>query len=186
VRILYLHGFASSPDSKKGMAMAARFGEVERLDLRVPSAERLSLAAMIETTRAAIGDGPVVLIGSSLGGLTAAWVAASDPRVARLVLFAPAFRLAERWQRRLSQDPALAAHADFLAEAAQIDVGFPDVRVPTLILHGVHDDVVPVEISRAFAADRPHVRLIELDDDHQLLTSIPRLLSEIELFLRDP
>ena len=146
--ILYLHGFASGPRSQKGTAVAAHFPGTRCLDLRVPSPERLSLAAMIETTRAAI-TGPVVLIGSSLGGLTAARVAEREPRALRLVLFAPAFQLADRWRARLAADPSLAPHTDFLEEAARIDVGFPDVRVPTLVLHGVHDDVVPVETSRA-------------------------------------
>ena len=81
MKILYLHGFASGPGSKKGVAVAQRFAargvEVERLDLRIPSIERLSLGAMIARTRAAIGGerDRAVLIGSSLGGLTAARVA---------------------------------------------------------------------------------------------------------------
>jgi hypothetical protein len=46
-----LHGFASGPGSKKGRAVAERFAargtEVERLDLRVPSLERLSLGRLM-------------------------------------------------------------------------------------------------------------------------------------------
>lgn len=196
-RILYLHGFASGPGSKKGVAVAARLGDVERLDLRVPSIERLSLAAMIATTRAAIG-GPrdrAILIGSSLGGLTAARVAEADARVCALVLLAPAFRFGERWQGLLGEgewietpDHATGGtariHAGFAREAAAIDVGWPDVRVPTLILHGVHDEVVPVTLSREWAAGQRHVRLVELDDGHELLASLPVILDEIEAFIR--
>lgn len=196
-RILYLHGFASGPGSKKGVAVAARLGDVERLDLRVPSIERLSLAAMIATTRAAIG-GPrdrAILIGSSLGGLTAARVAESDARVCALVLLAPAFRFGERWKERFADEAWIETpdhatggtariHGEFAREAAAIDVGWPDVRVPTLILHGVHDEVVPVTLSREWAAGKRHVRLVELDDGHELLTSLPRILDEIEAFIR--
>jgi pimeloyl-ACP methyl ester carboxylesterase len=195
-RVLYLHGFASGPGSKKGVAVAARLGGVDRLDLRVPSIERLSLAAMIATARAAIG-GPrdrAILIGSSLGGLTAARLAEDEPRVCMLILLAPAFRFAERLRARVGPDGWIETHdhatggtarihPDFVREAEGIDAagdGWPDVRVPTVILHGTRDDVVPIELSRQFAADRPHVRLIELDDDHELLATLPVILDVIE------
>jgi pimeloyl-ACP methyl ester carboxylesterase len=206
--ILYLHGFASGPGSKKGVAVAQRFGargvDVQRLDLRIPTIERLSLGAMIARTRAAIG-GPAdraVLIGSSLGGLTAARVAAQDPRVCMLVLLAPAFRFADRWKARLGPEGWAAwmrdgwldthdhatggtarVHADFAIEAAAIDDGWPDVRIPTLVIHGVHDDVVPVENSRTWAAGKRHVRLVELDDGHELVATLPVVLAELERFL---
>jgi pimeloyl-ACP methyl ester carboxylesterase len=208
MRYLYLHGFASGPNSKKGVAFAEHFAALgrplERLDLRVPSLEHLRLSAMIDTVRAAIGPDPAtraVLLGSSLGGLTAARVAERDPRVVALVLLAPAFQLAERWRTTLG--PAFddwrrtgwrevhdyrtggTARVDFgfVEDAAAVDVGFPDVRVPTLILHGTADDVVPVEHSRRFAAGRPHVRLLELPDGHELVASLPTLLAESERFL---
>lgn len=204
MQLLYLHGFASGPLSKKGVAFEQHFAAkgitIERLDLRVPSFEHLRLSAMIETTRAAIKE-PAILIGSSLGGLTAARVAERDDRVRALVLLAPAFQLAHRWRESLGEGydawqssgwravmdytTGQAAKVDFgfIQDAQEIDVGFPDVRVPTLILHGVHDDVVPIERTRAFAADRPHVEVIELDDGHELVASIPRLLVEAEAFI---
>src|SRR6185503_3591212 len=106
-RYLYLHGFASGPRSKKGVALAAHFerrgATLERLDLRVPSLEHLRLSAMLETIAEAIG-GPrerAGVLGSSLGALAAARLAENDARVAALVLLAPAFRLGDRWRRRL-------------------------------------------------------------------------------------
>lgn len=206
MRYLYLHGFASGPGSKKGVAFAEHFAArglaIERLDLRVPSFEALRLSSMIEAVRAAIGEHRAVVFGSSLGGLTAARVAERDPRVAALVLLAPAFQIVERWRTSLAGEFAdwqrtgwrsvhdfttgrpARIHFGFIDDAEAIDIGFPDVRVPTLILHGTGDDVVPVETSRRFAADRPHVELIELDDGHELIASLPRLLAESERFLR--
>jgi hypothetical protein len=55
--------------------------------------------------------------------------------------------------------------------------------VPTLVFHGVRDDAVPVARSRTFAAGRANVELVELDDDHQLVTSVPRILDGAEPFL---
>jgi len=42
---------------------------------------------------------------------------------------------------------------------------------------------VAIERSREFAAGKRHVRLVELDDGHELIASIPRLLEEADRFL---
>jgi pimeloyl-ACP methyl ester carboxylesterase len=204
-RLLYLHGFGSGPGSAKGVAFAEHFARrglaIDRLDLRVPSLDHLRLSAMIERTREAIG-GPgdrAVLIGSSLGGLTAARVAERDPRIVALVLLAPGFQMVERlralpgwddWQRtgwREIHDyqDRRPARVDFgfVEDAMAVDAGTPELRVPALILHGAHDDVVPIAASREVAAGRPNARLIELPDGHDLLASLPRLLDETDRFL---
>ena len=109
-RFLYLHGFGSTANSKKGVAVsehfAARGVTIERLDLRVPSMERLAFGAMLERTREAMGgpDDRAILIGSSLGGLTACRVAEEDARVCALVLLAPALRAAEQLRRRVGEE----------------------------------------------------------------------------------
>src|SRR5262245_14562812 len=106
-RWLYLHGFASGPQSQKGVKLSQHFATrgvtLERLDLRAPSLERLSFVAMTATVVTALGGvrDRAVVFGSSLGGLTAARVAEADARVCALVLLAPAFRMAERWRARM-------------------------------------------------------------------------------------
>ena len=210
-RWLYLHGFASGPASYKGRAMAAHYAAqgvpLELRDLRRPSLERLRLSTLIAETRGALG-GPAdraVIFGSSLGGLTACRVAEEDARVCALVLMAPAFRLMERWRLRLGEEGWRAweqsgwlevfdyaeqkpARVDFgfALDAAAADAGsggWPDVRVPTLIVHGTRDEVVDVELSRAFAAGKRHVRLVEVDDDHELTASLPVIQREADAFL---
>jgi uncharacterized protein len=206
-RFLYLHGFGSGPRSTKGVAFANHFAErgvtVERLDLRVPSLAHLRLSAMLDVTTRALGapDDRAVVFGSSLGGLTAARLAERDPRVVALVLLAPAFQLVARWRATLGPawgewqrtgwrevldyttgQPARVDYG-FVEDVAAIDIGFPEVRVPTLILHGTRDDTVPVRHSRIFAAGRSNVRLVELDDGHELVASLPRLLAEAEAFV---
>jgi pimeloyl-ACP methyl ester carboxylesterase len=208
---LYLHGFASGPDSGKGRAVAthyeARGTQVRRLDLRRPSMDHLRLSAMIAHVKGEIG-GPrdrAVLFGSSLGGLTAARVAEGDPRVCALVLLAPAFRLIERWAKRMGEKAWRAwqesnvletpdyAHGgmarvdyEFADEAARIDAaggGWPDVRVPTLIVQGARDDVVDPNLSREWSRGKRHVRLVEVDDGHELGASVSRILEEADRFL---
>jgi pimeloyl-ACP methyl ester carboxylesterase len=210
-RWLYLHGFASGASSYKGLAIAAHYAQrgvaIERLDLRIPSFERLRLRQMIASVRTAIGgeNDRAVLFGSSLGGLTACRVAEEDPRVCALVLLAPAFRIMERWRERLGEAGWKAwqttgwldtldyisktmSRVDFgfAEEAAALDErsgGFPDVRVPTLIVHGVNDPVVDVALSRRFAEGKRHVRLVEVDDGHELAASLDRIKSEADTFL---
>jgi len=103
--VVYLHGFASSPDSSK----ARRF-ERELAALGIgfacpnfnePAFETLTTTRMLDQTAAAIGaagPGPVALIGSSLGAFVAVHAAvrermkpAVDRTVDRLILLAPAF-----------------------------------------------------------------------------------------------
>jgi len=42
---------------------------------------------------------------------------------------------------------------------------------------------VQIDHSRRFAAGKRHVRIVELDDDHELVRSLPRLLEEADAFL---
>ena len=208
---IYLHGFASGAGSRKGVGLAAHFAargvELERLDQRLPSLERLRLSVMMRAVERAIGGerDRAIVFGSSLGGLTAARVAEQDARVCALVLLAPAFCFVERWRARLG-DAAFAAWEEsgwldivdytngqparidfeFVRDLALIDArssGWPDVRVPTLIVHGRADTTVPIELSRTWARNKRHVRLVEVDDDHDLLVTLPTIALEAEQFL---
>ena len=206
MQVLYLHGFASGPKSKKAVAFAEHYGQrgiaVERLDLRVPSFEHLRLSAMIDHVRAQV-RGPAIVIGSSLGGLTAAHVAAREPRVQAAVLLAPAFQLVERWRAQLeaagewddwkksgwrevydySTGDSARIDYGFIEDAERVDTGFPDVKQPALILHGTGDETVPITRSREFAHAHGNARLVELADGHELGNVIPQLLAESDRFL---
>jgi hypothetical protein len=211
-RWLYLHGFASGPESSKGVALAAHYARqgihLERLNLRQPSMEHLRLSAMMRTVREAMGGEQerAVLFGSSLGGLTACRVAEEDARVCALVLLAPAFRVAEQLRRRLGAEgmrrweqqgwQETEDHAEkrpvrvdfgFFQDAEAIDArtgGWPDVRVPTLIIHGRRDDTTDLSASRQWARGKRHVRLVEVDDGHELVASLERIAAEADDFLR--
>ena len=74
----------------------------------------------------------------------------------------------------------------FARDAEAVDArgdGWPDVRVPTLIVHGRGDAVVDVDLSRAFAAGKRHVRLVEVDDGHELTASLDLIKREADMFL---
>ena len=70
-----------------------------------------------------------------------------------------------------------------------IDVAdlLPQIRVPTLVLHARHDNVVPLEQGRSMAAAIPNARFVTLEsDNHVLLAGEPawdKFFIEVEEFL---
>jgi class 3 adenylate cyclase len=71
----------------------------------------------------------------------------------------------------------------------EIDVRhvLPAVRVPTLILHGSQDTVVPVEVAEYLAAEIPTAQLIEIQGAGHLAFGAPALaaVAETERFLNE-
>jgi len=65
----------------------------------------------------------------------------------------------------------------------RIDQGLPDVRVPTLIVHGTRDDIVDIQLSRDFAREKRHIRLVEVDDGHELVSSLGLVTEEADAHL---
>ena len=110
--------------------------------------------------------GRAVLIGSSLGGLVAAWTAARDPaRVAALVLIAPAFEVVRHLEvgRRLAagETDTLELGPAAVADARRFDESrLPDhLTMPTLFIHGERDDTAPLA-DLLQLVDRDRVRVI--------------------------
>ncbi len=145
MHVLYLHGFASSPQTAKGLALGQRLaGAVTSYgipDLEGGDFRSLTMDGILVRAEAALqalpADGqPVLLIGSSLGGYAAALLAAQEraARVAALLLIAPAFGFTTRWTERLGGDGIAAWRRDgermFFHHAAKQDlplgVGFYD------------------------------------------------------------
>jgi pimeloyl-ACP methyl ester carboxylesterase len=207
--IVYLHGFASGPSSRKARAVQAAFAArgvpVETPDL-TPGAEgfeRSTPGSMLAVAQALLGaaPGPHALIGSSLGGYLSALQASRDPRIARLVLLAPAFRLFERWNARLGA----AELAGWRSDGLEVDhyvtndrrrlgwafhqgaaglPAFPAVTVPSLVIAGSRDQSIPLEDVQAWVARTPTARLVVVDDGHDLLSSLELIEREAFEFLR--
>ncbi len=200
----YLHGFASSALSRKGVAlreMLRRRGVELRLpDLNVPTFATMTYTSMLEELDrmdAAYGAGrPWRLIGSSLGGyLAARWAELRPRRVDRLLLLCPGFDLAGRWKDVLGAsdlerwrasgthpvpDAAgrlQALHWEFVEDARR-HPAYPEPRCPVRIVHGTRDGTIDVAYSKRYAATREGVDLVEVDDDHRLTASIERILEE--------
>lgn len=203
--IIYLHGFASGPGSHKACLFRDRFAAVG-IELAVPDLsqgdfEHLTITGQLGVVERLAGGAPVALIGSSLGGYLAALYAARHPEVTRAVLMAPAFGFPRRFRELIG--PAAAAaweHTGWLdtyhyGEKRNCQLSYdlmtdgaryedePAVSQPVLILHGARDEVVPVRLSEAFAANRSNVQLEVLDSDHELLDALETLWQKARAFL---
>ncbi len=211
---LYLHGFASGPQSQKAQAFKRRFQQIG-IPLIIPDLNQgdfstLTLSRQIQQVSELVeaNPGPTVLIGSSLGGLTAAWVA-QQPQVqnyiTKLVLLAPAFQFLDQWLTRLGkaqieawrtqgtmpvyhyayQQP-LPLQYSFITDAQDYNDTALTAPIPTLILHGTDDQVITIEASRVYTATRPWVRLVELPSDHALGDVKQALWQHTQHFLAAP
>ena len=208
--LFYLHGFASSPKSTKVGYFRERLAE-HGIDLRCPDFNQpdfstLTMTRMLDQLGeelTAIGDPPATLFGSSLGGTLAILAAERFPqRVDRLVLMAPAVMFAkpghhllppervDEWRRRGSLP--FFHYADgaereldvaFYEDSLRYDAFSATVRQPALIFQGLHDASVDYRTVEAFARTRTTVTLSLLDDDHQLIASLPRMWDDIRAFL---
>jgi len=200
---LYLHGFASGPSSAKAQYFAARFAEAG-VALKTPQLDSGDFEAMTITSQLgelerAAGSSPVRLIGSSLGGWLAALYASRNPAVDRVVLLAPAFGFVSLFSKMLGPEKmsewkrtGVFLYASvrerllsfrFFEDAQQYPL-FPDFVQPSLIIHGIRDDTVPVQNSIHYANHHPNVDLVTLDSGHELTDVTDRLWRETREFFQ--
>jgi hypothetical protein len=206
MRVVYLHGFASSPQSSKAQFFLRRFTErdvaVEIPQLDAGDFEHLTITGQLEVVDRMVGNTPSILMGSSLGGYLSALYAVRHPQsVEKLILMAPAFQFPKRWRVRYPQEEleawrrtgsARVYHYGYkeerdlaygLIEDAQAYEGEPDFRQPALIFHGIHDPVVPVGLSEDFARSHPAVTLMEFESGHELTDVLEPMWSAVKKFL---
>jgi pimeloyl-ACP methyl ester carboxylesterase len=202
---VYLHGFGSGPESTKARFFRDQFAahgvniEIPRLD--EGNFERLTVSGQLRVIDRAVNGRSVILMGSSLGGYLAALYASTHPNIEKLVLLAPAFQFPKRWRQRFAGEELAAWKASgsklfyHYGHKADRPLGYqfvedsvqypdePDVRQPSLILHGTGDTVVPLEVSCEFAARHPNATLRELESGHELTDVLDRLWAETSTFL---
>jgi len=71
----------------------------------------------------------------------------------------------------------------FYEDSLRYDAFNASVRQPALIFQGLRDASVDYRTVEAFARSRPNATLSLLDDDHQLIASLPRMWNDIQDFL---
>ena len=209
MRVLFLHGFGSSARSTKagyfGRALEPFGVDFRCPDFNEPDFRSMTMTRMLDQLGAELAarDGPATLVGSSLGGSLAILAAARfASRVDRLVLLAPAVMFGdperhllppervEEWKRRGEYDFLHFAYNEkrplayaFYEDSLKYDAFGTLFTQPALIFQGQRDGVVDPKAVEQFAATRPNVTLSLLDDDHQLVASLPQIWNDVRPFL---
>jgi pimeloyl-ACP methyl ester carboxylesterase len=208
--IIYLHGFASSARSTKATFFGERLRRhglgFSCPDFNEPDFSTLTLTRMLNQIAGeveAANEASVTLMGSSLGGALA--VLAADQlasKVESVILLAPAVMFAkpghhllpperiEEWRRSGSLkffhygygEERPLAYA-FYEDSLRYDPMNASFAQPALIFQGLRDESVDPNLVEQFATARRNVTLSMLDDDHQLIESLPGIWSDVEAFL---
>jgi len=208
--IIYLHGFASGPGGYKARYFKDHLNalgfDVHIPDLNGPDFFHMTLTSQIDIlrkTRDALPEGPVILMGSSMGCVVAGHYALGHPPVDRMVLMAPAFGFVDRWLaemgdkgwRRWQEEGKKAVfHFAYQEERFLGPQIVEDYRkydpsdldrldMPIFIVHGRYDDIVPCSGSRRFAEGKSNVQLTLVEDDHHLIKKLDQFTAGITAFL---
>ena len=208
INLLYLHGFASSSQSTKAGWFAERLRRhnviLQCPDFNAPEFATLTMTRMLNQVGTALAEmsGPVAVMGSSLGGTLAILAAGRyGARIDRLVLLAPAVMFAkpghhllpperiDEWRRggalpffHHAYGEERALNWTFYEDSLAHDAFNTTFAQPTLVFQGLRDASVDFRTVEAFARSRSNVTLSLLDDDHQLIASLPRMWNDIEPF----
>jgi len=142
-RIIYLHGLESSSQSGKARQFAEKFPGMVTPDFTGSFEERMKQLKPILGRKK-----NWTIIGSSFGGLMGTVFTCEHPtQVQKLILLAPAL-LRDSFASYLNLEP---------------------VSVPTVIVHGTEDDVVPLMPVRELAEKLfTNLQYIVVDDGHRL------------------
>jgi pimeloyl-ACP methyl ester carboxylesterase len=155
-KIIYLHGSDSSSQSGKARQFAEKFQGMITPDFTGSFDERMKQLYDV------LGkEKGWTIIGSSYGGLMAAVFASENPKqVRKLVLLAPAILKDEHG---IYIDPVIGEPLQGNRKHLRT------ISIPTVIVHGNQDDVVPLEPVRKTAEELfSDVEFIVVDDGHRL------------------
>jgi len=170
----YIHGYQSSPTSKKGTLFKEKLGAVA-IKYRDCKPEELVIKDCLDRIKRAIqDDNNVVLIGSSLGGFLAAETAYDVPTVKHIILLNPAI---------LPYDiPASQVDLPSRIVEEMRDKRLFENKIPAkvTILMATKDEVIPKDWVISFAMAQ-EATVVFLRDDHRFsrnLMRLPKMISE--------
>jgi len=200
-RLLYFHGFASSPASAKIAAIRPMLEpDIELIapDLNVPSFEQLDWHAIIEHASQFVANADAIA-GSSMGALVALVALSRATPDIPLLLIAPALGIADRW-RTPDGDPILVfnharktevpIHRKFFEQMFDVRVDSEPPPSHVTVIMGRNDESVPFElVEKTWRSWEPHLvpgsKFIEIPDgDHGLTAHAELITREIRVMMR--
>ena len=158
-RLIYLHGSESDSNSGKARQFREWFPGMLTPDFKGTFRDRM------EQLYSILGNEKNwTIIGSSYGGLMGTVFTCDYPeQVRKLILLAPALL---RDSAGAFLDPVTGNDLVYSRKSVR---GLQTVSVPTIIIHGTEDDVVPFEPVRAIAKEVfTNLQYIVVDDNHRL------------------
>jgi predicted alpha/beta superfamily hydrolase len=162
--LCFLHGLDSSPQGTKSVLLRKRYPDCWIPALPPDVDERIGIL------ESKVRE-PLTIIGSSLGGLTAIIYAMGHPRMVKgMVLLAPAVGV---------RDGSLFTEE----QKARLSQLFIPRGIPTRIIAGVRDEVIPLSAIRQLVSRSPEaerIQLLEVDDDHNLHNSLDLMIQAVE------
>ena len=164
--IIFAHGLEGTPNGSKIQTLRNSGIEVIAPDFQgMPLIERVELLEKISLDYA---DKKPILGGSSYGGLTAAIVAMKYPeRFSGLLLCAPALHLKE-------------------SPVDEITKLVAPKNVPTVIIHGIEDDIVPISCSIEYSQNSESIiKFNKVNDGHRLSNSHDFIIDGIKLIINN-
>lgn len=163
MRLCFLHGLDSSPQGTKARLIKTHYPDCLIPSLPPDIHERVRIVEQVLLE-------PTIVIGSSLGGLTALMFSMTHPElITALLLLAPAAGCRD--------ESIFTKEQKLLLETLYVPAS-----IPTVIIAGIRDEVIPLASIRALVQRSPdpgRIQLHEVDDDHNLHQSLGLMLDLI-------
>jgi pimeloyl-ACP methyl ester carboxylesterase len=193
MEVLFAHGFEGKPNGSKPTFMK------ENLGWNVTAPVMSSLGWGISDQTKVLTDEMEktsfdLIIGSSMGGLAVANASAiKENHDCKLILIAPAFGLYDNLLERLTEEELelwerldrrryVGFEHDILLPWSYMeqakDMSWTVPHHKTIIIHGISDDIVPIQSSRKISQMSDLIDLHEIEDNHRMKKSL-QVLEEV-------